>query len=338
MKNWIFIPGVIILSAVAVAQRPDTAFQHIRLNKKGLGEFEVHITKTKDEEKKPLLVYLDGSGNFPMYYRNKEGRTSSSLALRIRNYSKDYIIAVISKPGIPIYDTLRYTESGRAYYPENEQYTQLYSLDWRAETASAAIDYITKNKNVDREHIIVMGYSEGSQVAPRVAVLNKKVTHVVCFVGNALNQLYDFILQARLSAEKGEITPEEGQYIVDSLYTEYAKIYKDPESVSQRWYGATYKKWASFSATTPLENMLKLNIPILYLAGGKDNNQTILDMDYARLEFLRKGKTNLTYKVYPNCDHYFQEQKKSAEKIERVDRLDEVNDFALQWVKSAGTK
>lgn len=333
MKKYACLFTFLLVSFVVTAQgTKDTLFTHYTITEKGLGDVVVHVTKTETGKKKPLLIYLDGSGNFPIYYRNKNGRTSSSLAIGLRKYYKDYIIAVISKPGTPFYDSLRYSESGRAWYPENETYRQLYSLDWRAEAASAAINYLVKQLPVDTRQVIVMGYSEGSQVAPRVAVLNKKVTHVVCFVGNALNQLYDFILEARIKVHKDEISAEQGQAIVDSLYAEYEKIYKSPGSTDKYWYGATYKKWASFSKTTPLENMLQLNIPILYIAGGRDNNQTILDMDYARLEFMRKGKTNLTYKVYPNCDHFFQEKRTTDGKTEQTDRLDEVHQFAIDWI------
>jgi dipeptidyl aminopeptidase/acylaminoacyl peptidase len=78
--------------------------------------------------------------------------------------------------------------------------------------------------------------------------------------------------------------------------------------------------------------MLKLNIPILYIAGGKDNNQTVIDMDYAKLEFLRKGKKNLTYKVYPNSNHGFRETAIKDGKETTVDRSDEVHQFAFDWV------
>jgi pimeloyl-ACP methyl ester carboxylesterase len=285
----------------------DTLFQHYTLTNSKLKSFEVHVTKSDTKTKKPLIIYLDGSGNFPIYYKTKSGRYNTSIAMDIKRYANDYYIAIISKPGTPFKDTLRYSDSGRAYYPENDLYKELYSLDWRTETASEAINYLTKTLPIDKNKVIVIGYSEGAQVAPGVAVINKKVTHVICFVGNALNQLYDFILEARLKAERKQITTEDSQRIVDSLYMEYEKIYQNPKATNQFWYGATYLKWSSFSKTTPLENMLKLDIPILYIAGGKDNNQTILDMDYAKLEFLRNGKINMTYKVFPNDNHFFQE-------------------------------
>jgi pimeloyl-ACP methyl ester carboxylesterase len=313
--------------------RWDSVFDHDTIMNKQLGNIVIHVSKANRNIKKPLLIYIDGSGNMPLIFRKSSGNYSTSVSLDIATTAKDYTVVLISKPGIPFSDSLRY-RSGNAYYPGNADYDRFYSLQWRAIAASEAINYAVKNIPVDKKHIIVMGYSEGSQVAPRVAVLNKKVTHVICFVGNALNQLYDFLINARLDVATGKITAEQGQQIVDSLYREYEKIYASPLATDKKWYGATYLKWSSFSETTPLENMLRLSIPILYVAGGKDNNQTIIDMDYAKLEFLRHGKTNLTYKVYPNCNHGFQETLVKDGKEVRVDRVDEAHQFALDWAKA----
>ena len=312
----------------------DSLFTHYKLTDPKLKTFEIHVTKSNSNLKRPLLIYIDGSGNFPIYYKTKSGKYSTSVPLDITKYAKDYYVVLISKPNIPFSDTLQYSPSGRKFYPENNSYKKLYSLDWRAETASKAIDFLLKKLPIDNKKIIVMGYSEGSQVAPKIAVLNKKVTNVVCFVGNALNQFYDFLIETRLEAERNKISSVESQYIVDSLYSEFEKIYANPLSTDNTWFGETYLKWSSFTNTTPLESMLKLKIPILYLAGGKDNNQTIIGMDYAKLEFLRKGKNNLTYKVYPNCNHYFQEFITTSDgKNVKNDKIDEVHQFAIDWTK-----
>ena len=312
----------------------DNLFEHYKLTDQKLKTFEIHVTKSTTKSKRPLLIYIDGSGNFPIYYKNKFGKYTTSIPLDIAKYAKDYYVVLISKPNIPFSDTLQYTPSGRQFYPTNKSYKELYSLNWRAETASKAIDFLLKKLPIDEKKIIVMGYSEGSQVAPKIAVLNKKVTNVVCFVGNALNQLYDFIINARLEADRNKITSIESQKIVDSLYIEFEKIYANPSATDKTWFGETYLKWSSFTQTTPLENMLKLKVPLLYIAGGKDNNQTILNMDYAKLEFLRKGKNNLTYKVYPNCNHYFQEILTTNDgKNIKTDKIDEVHQFAIEWTK-----
>lgn len=331
MKNLLFFL-LFLLSQSTFSQT--SLFKHYTLNDPQLKSFQIHLATTDSTRVKPLLVYLDGSGNFPIYYQRKGSKNlSSSVPLDIRKYAQDYHIVLISKPDVPFRDSLSVTPSGRSYYPRTEPYTALYSLDWRAGAASKAINFLMKKLPIDKKEIIVMGYSEGSQVAPKVAVMNKKVTHVVCFVGNALSHLYDFLINTRLEIERGHLSAEEGQKTIDSLYQEYEKIYAEPSSTQKTWYGETYLKWGSFTKTTPLENMLALDIPILYVAGGKDNNQTIIGMDYAKLEFMRRGKTNLTYKVYPNSNHFFQEQAIKDGKTISIDRIDEVHEFAIDWVK-----
>lgn len=304
-----------------------------RIHDDSLGTIDYHVYKNNLDEYKPLIIYLEGSGNFPLYWLNPNGKYSTSTTLNFKEISKDYHIILISKPDIPFVDSIRIAPSGRKYYPMNENYRQNYSLYWRVGAADRVIEEAIKNLKVDMHQIVVWGHSEGAQVAPAVAVKNARVTHVISMMGNALNQFYDFIMQERLAAQQGEISNEEAQLHIDSLYAEYEKIYQDPKSTTKEWYGETYYKWSSFTLTSPLENMLKLNIPILYIAGGADQNQNIINMDYAKLEFMRKGKTNLTYLVFPACDHYFLETRiESSGKKEWVDHLEEVNKTALNWI------
>jgi pimeloyl-ACP methyl ester carboxylesterase len=335
---------IIILFIIIIYSHLNVFSQHekitddwatISINDKNLGTIKYHIHKNKINTKKPLIVYLEGSGNFPLYWLNPNGRYSTSTTLNFKELSNDYHIILISKPNTPFVDSISIAPSGRKYYPVNNEFRQRYSLDWRTDSASNVINHILSQNNleVDKTKIIVWGHSEGSQVAPAVAVRNESVTHVVSMMSNSLNQFYDFIINQRLLAEKGELSNEKAQKSIDSLYTEYEKIFDDPKAVDKEWFGETYYKWSSFALNPPLENMLKLDIPILYIAGGADDNQNIINMDYAKLEFLRKGKTNLTYKVYPKYDHYFMETKTdSSGKKEWIDHLGEVNDFVLNWI------
>lgn len=304
----------------------------ISIHDNDLGEINYHVYKNKMDIKKPLIVYLEGSKNFPLFWLNPNGRYSYGTTLGFNSISNDYHIVLISKPNTPLVDSIRIAPSGRKQYPMNEVFREKYSLDWRTNSADKVINDALEKLNVDRSKVIIWGHSEGSQVAPAVAVINKNVTHVVAMMGNALNHLYDFILNERVAALNGDKTNEEAQANIDSLYIEFEKIYKDPKSTEKEWFGETYYKWSSFTLNSPIDNMLKLDIPILYIAGGEDQH-SILNMDYAKLEFLRKGKNNLTYKVFPNCDHFFLETKTDESgKKEWIDHLDEVNDFALDWL------
>lgn len=263
------------------------------------------------EKKKPLLIFIHGSGNHPTFVYHKDLKSYNRAAfLEIEKYKDKFHIIYVSKPGVPLFDTIQKDlVNFSTSYPTNKEFTENYSLEWRAETASLIIDKAIKLLPIETSKIIVIGHSQGGQVAPKVAVLNKKVTHCVMLNCNSLNHLYDFILQERLAAQKGEKSFEESQKNIDSLFADYKKIFAEPNSKTKFFDEETYYRWVSFSDETPLENMLKLKIPIYLIAGGKDILSSVtMNTDYAQIEFLRYGKTNLTYKVYPNANHYLQDE------------------------------
>ena len=333
-KTFYIVVSVMLLSKSIYGQHIQITekWQTERIEDSKLGAINYHVYKNKIDDSKPLIIYLQGSTNFPLYWLNPDGSYSSGITLNVDMVSNDYHIILISKPNTPLVYSITTAPSGRKQYPMKEGYSEKYSLDWRANSADKVINDVLKKLKIDTSKIIVWGHSEGSQVAPAVALKNKKVTHVISMMGNSLNHLYDFILNERVSALNGEKSNEEAQTNIDSLYVEFEKIYKDPKSTTKEWFGETYYKWSSFTLNSPIDNMLKLNIPILYVAGGEDRH-SILNMDYAKLEFFRKGKDNLTYKVYPNCDHFFMETKTDVSgKKEWIDHLSEVNGFALKWI------
>jgi pimeloyl-ACP methyl ester carboxylesterase len=334
IKSITILISILIQLTLYGQNNPNDYWEHFILENDSLGKIQINVNKTAIDKKKPLLIFLEGSGNFPLFYKSKNGRYGTGITLDYTKHSSDYHIAIISKPGIPFVDTLSYSESGRAYYPINSTYNKYYSLKWRAQSASITIDYLMRKLQIDSTQVVIIGHSEGSQVAPAVAVDNSKVTHVVSIMGNCLNQLYDFIIQERINVEKGITTSKESQQIIDSLYYEYDKIYSSPNSIDSTWYGETYYKWSSFTLKTPIEYMLELDIPILYIGGGADQNQNIINMDFAKLEFMRKGKKNLTYKVFPDYDHFFQEHVKENGNLKLIDRFQEVNNFIFNWVKT----
>lgn len=284
-------------------------FKIYTIDDKKLGKVEFCTFNSTIDKKKPLMIFIHGSGNLPTFhYIPSRKNYSWSAFVDIQNYKDKYHVIFVNKPSVPLFDTVQ-GEDGRYNYPISEDFTQKYSLEWRAKAASLIINQATKLLPVDKSKIVVIGHSQGGQVAPKVALINKKVTHLVLLNSNSLNHLYDFTLQERLAAFKGEQSYEQTQQNIDSLFFEYKKIFSDPNSKTKTSYDETYFRWASFSDETPLENMLKLKIPIYVIAGGKDLwGSFIMNTDYVEIEFLRYRKTNLTYKVYPNANHFLQDE------------------------------
>ena len=305
---------------------------------KALGKIEYCTFNSSINKRKPLLIFIHGSGNFPTFhYRNDLKQYAWSAFSILQKYKDDYHVLFVNKPGIPLFDTIQIDpKTGHFDYPQNDEFDRHYSLDWRALAASMIIDRAVKDLLVDRTKIVVMGHSQGGQVAPKIAKLNQKVTHVVMLNCNVLNHLYDFILQERLASFKGEQSFETTQSNIDSLYADYQKIFDNPTSFKDSWNNETYLRWASFSTETPLENMLKLKVPILLVAGGRDIwNSFVMNSDYAKIEFMSRGKNNLTYKVFPNANHFLQNESLDQGKTTTTDIKPQVFDYIMSWISSS---
>lgn len=276
---------------------------------KKLGKVEFCTFNSTIMEKKPLLIFIHGSGNLPTFHVLPNQNSYNWCAFtELKNYKDKYHVIFVNKPDVALFDTVQ-SVNGIISYPMSNVFREKYSLEWRAEAASKIIDMACLLLPVDKSKVLVVGHSQGGQVAPKVALINKKVTHVALLNTNALSHLYDFVMQERLAAFTGDQSFEEAQLNVDSLFIDYSKIFANPQDKTSLWNDETYFRWASFSDETPLENMLKLKIPIYVVAGGKDLwGSFIMNTDYVKIEFLRYRKNNLTYKVYPNANHFLQNE------------------------------
>lgn len=338
-----FLFLLLIVSSWCFAQptKPaDYGLKPFRITDKKLGEINFYVSEEGIDSSKPLLIALDGSGPYPItiYVQLKsKARVMNTFDRDILQMAGQFHIVLISKPGIPFCDTLTINKEDADGHDVMEQapfpsaYTKRASLNWRSEAASAVIDYLCQKIPVNRKKIVVYGYSEGGQVAPRVALINKKVTHCASIMGGGLNQFFDFITAQRVLAAKGEITHQEAQRRIDSLMKDFADIYRHPQATDKNWEGHSYLRWSSYCTSIPLDHLTKLNIPIFMAAGSADVNSPIFGLDYVPLEFLRLGKKNLTFKVYPT-DHFFNEVKQVNGKEEMIGHKGEMIQDLLTWL------
>ena len=305
-------------------------FEHYSIN---LEDDTINYYLTNSEKKLPLLVYLDGSGSFPLFQQMKQG-IGSTVVIDFQNLQNQYQILLISKPSIPFIDSVNFGENGFPEYKTPKKYNEKLSLFWRVNSADTIINYLVKNDKVDSSKIVVLGFSEGAQVGPYLAQKNKFVSHLMLFAGNGLNQFFDPIITARMNAQKGVITEIEAQEQIDSLFNDYKEIYSKPKSTDKMWWGHTYLRWASFTKTDPYTVLRNLNIPI-YIANGSLDENSVLSADYIALEFIRLNKNNLTYKTYPGLDHQFNKPIYENNQIVNAEpQLKIVLENAFSWLKS----
>lgn len=304
-----------------------------------LGRVNYYVRNPDKNPNKPLLIYLDGSGPYPLFQRMKQG-FGSTLMIQDKQLLAKFNLVLISKPGVPFVDDVEMDKAtGMPNYDPPEEYTRRLSLDWRVDSAKAVVDELLGKHGMQPEKLIVIGISEGFHVGAKLAAIEPRITHVGLFVGNGLNQFYDFTIAERMKAERGERSPTDAQTEIELLIQTAKEIYAEPESTEKFWMGHTYKRWASFGSSAPLEFLLKVKSPIFVACCSLDKNTSIVSADYIPLEFAKRGRSNLTYKVYP-YEHSFLERvvDKNGQANGVNSHFEEVLNEFVTWLDSQGER
>ncbi len=287
--------------------------------------------------KKGVLLYLHGSGSDPMYRLIKQTDTIKTsenetpeiktyfvvnriIPIDLESFSENYLLAVISKKNIPFELFGNDFKVPKSFY-END------NLDYRVWQANEVVNYITAN--ILKKKIIVMGHSEGTEVVAKLGTINNKISNIGYFAGGGNAQYYDFVLDIRKYVQRGEMTEEEAIEEIEKLFNEVKDVYRHPNSLDKKFLGHSYKKWSS-SVEPSIDNLLKIDIPIYVAHGAKDKAVPIESAYLIPVEFIRKKKNNLTFKVYPNLDHSFG-LAPSSEKEYYVEKWDLVLKDFLEW-------
>jgi hypothetical protein len=268
----------------------------------------------------PLVVFFQGSGYGPIY-RSAGGVVRNALLLTPQDVPEAHF-AVISKPGAPFW-----AEDADPAADPPAAYSDRLSLGWRTAAGRLVIEDLVGRPWVDPSVVLAVGHSEGSDVVPWVALETPAVTHVATLAGGALSQAFDFVYEFRRLADVGEMSFEESQAYVDSVYADLRAVYAEPERTDREYLGATYLKWASFLGNPPLDALVRLDIPIYAAGGTLDTKAPIANLDYLMLEFIRRGKENLTYRVW-SADHSFQEPTEGGVR----DRIPDLVADLRRWV------
>jgi hypothetical protein len=307
-----------------------------------LGNINFYVTEKGIAEDKPILFVVSGCNGLPTMLVVQCGEKSIQLGTvppdQIKDFSDQFHVAFISKAGTPFCDTVMVEEINpimnlEEYHP-SEEYIQKCGMKWEVQASIMVLDTLCRMLLNKENKVIALGFSEGGILVTNLAAENKKITHLVSVISTGLNQFYSSIINRRMDEATGKLTHQEAQAAVDSLFAVYKKIYDDPNNTEKWYYGHPYKRWGSFCTYIPLEDLVKLEIPIYYLNGSIDRNSPVLQADYIMLEFLRLGKTNLTYTVLPGVEHSLYEVVVEEGKEKAISRRKEAFKMIQDWIVS----
>lgn len=165
---------IAIVQMTAQAQLlPRLHLMQYELNDKKWGKVRFCVTSKDVDKRKPLLLYLDGSGDRPLFRfivdtAQHSTMLHSTITINYDSMAAYYHIVFIAKPGVKLVDSV-FVQSKGSYKEEERpplEYTKRLSGDWRSHSASMAVDFLLAKLPVDRKKVAVVGYSEGAQIAP----------------------------------------------------------------------------------------------------------------------------------------------------------------------------
>jgi pimeloyl-ACP methyl ester carboxylesterase len=246
----------------------------------------------------PLIVYIQGSGCGSLFDR-KNDRIIPTLghATFVDVAQGRARILIVEKPGVKFLEQ-----------PEGcdkpSQFSREHTLERWAEAIEAALRAARRLPQVNADKVLVIGHSEGGLVACRVARdLPEIVTHVASLAGGGPSQLFDLLTLARQGNFFRNIS-EEPEARVQYLLSQWREIQADPLSAEKFFFGFAYRRWATFLASSPIEELTQVKARI-YLAQGLDDdavNPVTSDLLYAQLK--AHGK-QVVYDRVEGADHSF---------------------------------
>lgn len=161
--------------------------------------------------------------------------------------------------------------------------------------------------------VLVVGASEGGDVASAVAAREPRITHLVLLAtGGGWTQEEE--IRFLLSREKGYLGLESPEELDEVL----GKIRQDPEALTM-WAGNPYRRWSSYLWDPPAKALLGLGIPIFLAHGRLDTSVPVESARALRDAFAQAGKDNLTYQEYPEADHGFYDPRRKRSLAPRIE-------------------
>ncbi len=314
-------------------KRPeDFGFKHIQMQYQG-DTVDILIKSKKDEINipKPLFLFCQGSLPIPLmikYDSLGKQKIYNVFPFNPDSLSKEYHLAIISKPNIPFIVNERSLNSDMTYsdppgsFPKN--YTDRNLLGYYVQRDIAVIKFLQKHSWISKIKLVVAGHSEGSAIAAKIAFIYPKVTHLIYSGGNPFGRIMSIIERSRV------LETDTATYAEDAIKN-WEKIVADSNNTIAK-QGDSYKSTYGFSVPPPVNYLSRLKIPVLVTYGTKDYG-LVSFVDYFRVETIRQHKRNFTFKPYIGTEHNFFPLKPNGETNYDIFNWDKVANDWREWLK-----
>lgn len=284
-------------------------FQHITLSP----TVSYFISKTPTPS--ALVLYIQGSGCEPALFEYAPGKYGSTvLSLSTAAADPRFAVMIVQKPFEPKQSTgSRGTMKGCP-----SAFNDYHSFEtWLSTIKQAYQDALTQPWVRPDRHL-VLGISEGADMAAALAASEPSVTHVALHGATGTTQIFDFIA----GAYTRKVTDEERLAEIAAFERGLAEINASPDSTTSFAWGHTFKHWSSFLKQSTLALLERSKARVYLVSGMADTNVPTVSTEVLYANLVAQGR-NPTFRRVPNADHMLYPTKgkfESAEVIAGVER------------------
>jgi uncharacterized protein len=231
---------------------------------------------------------------------------------------------------------LRYEKRTRQYAAAMAQNANLTVREEAIDDAVLAEQALRRHARIDANKVYIAGHSLGGMLAPRIGQEDRSIAGLILLAGN-IRPLPELIVEQTEYQASLSSSPAAAQATIAALKAQAAKI-MDPalplSTPASELMGVPAAYWKDLNTYKPGAVAASLAMPMLILQGERDYQVTMKDFE-AWKEALR-GRTNVTFKSYPDLNHIFVTGtgKSTPAEYEKPGKVSEtvMNDIAA-WVK-----
>lgn len=293
---------------------------------------ESYLSDAPDAEPRPLVVSVQGSGCGSVFGLTDSGRVYGGLQNVVLGDFGDRVrVLVVEKPGVAFGD-----QPDRPGIGEGcpEVFLREHTVERWTEALRASIAHAVEQPGVDPGRVLILGHSEGADMAAHVAAADPElVSHIALLAGAGVSQLFDMMLLAGQPRADGEPEADRNARVLEVLET-WQRIAADPDSTTMMAWGHPYRRWSSFMANSSAASLERIatTTPMFLAQGTADRSSPIESFDAAVARVLVAGGDPVIRRV-SGVDHGFApvDAGASAGQGHGIDGLKAIMAEAVEW-------
>jgi predicted esterase len=258
-----------------------------------------------NESEVPLITYIHGSGPASVFRKTEDGFWCGTNYDAYLNPLKNRAhFMVVEKPGVTLFD--RDQGAAENWPPE---FLFEHTLERWTEAIISATKAAQRLLGISRRKSLIIGHSEGAQVATHVAFSDPSITHVARIAGNGPTQLFGLLLAVQKDCaiqSKGAL-PGSPDCLTSSMATEsvmrqWKDIVANKDSTTKFMSGHPYRRWYSFCSNSPMEDLLNCTTNLYMVHGTEDTSVPIISFDVLLAELAVHNRPFIAERI-EGADH-----------------------------------